>query len=545
MKTQLSNYEQQINYYKKCKAQLSQLQQQKAVAETTAVITENDLIKIEALFKQQYLNEEDKSKNSKLIEVTKAEIRSLTSIIQYTKDSIDALLKKQASPLGRFSAKLNRQNIKKELDLALQNRKHYETQLSAAIESQNICMQQSYEIDVRLHQGEKDFESALNQLACHLAFIPGILNTIHTLSKQNASIFKSEISKAIQNYISDNEHEQTQLSEQLNHNTIEALQQSYEQMQFALLNTRAALESLSINGISKRIEKCLVVATTVDTCLARLTPDSDQRFSHVFLDEAGYCSLIKAVPLTAYQCPVTFLGDHMQLQPVCTASDEVITRKKEICLWALSALYTEDALCMSMRSIFEKYNQHLMPGFDITQKYDLLFSHRFGEALARVLAGKVYSSEFKGNKDKETKIYYVNAPKIQTGKRESIIEAESIFTMLKNKKSTKTIGIITPYKNQVKLLHNKCPQLHQKTISADDIMTVHQSQGREWDCVILSVVDTSDMWFTNSNYDFGKQTINTAVSRAKDSLIIVCDYEFWIKQNHQLITDLLSIAKPL
>lgn len=54
-------------------------------------------------------------------------------------------------------------------------------------------------------------------------------------------------------------------------------------------------------------------------------------------------------------------------------------------------------------------------------------------------------------------------------------------------------------------------------------MTIHKSQGSEWDNVIFSVVDDSNfgkrkMFFTNSlNHNFKSlNLINTVVSRAKD-----------------------------
>lgn len=65
---------------------------------------------------------------------------------------------------------------------------------------------------------------------------------------------------------------------------------------------------------------------------------------------------------------------------------------------------------------------------------------------------------------------------------------------------------------------------------------------------ILSVVDTTKKWFTDSNnlISKGKNVINTAVSRAIDRLIIVCDHDYWTdsSQQSQLIYKLLSIAEP-
>ncbi|HEY6915337.1 MAG TPA: AAA domain-containing protein, partial [Paludibacter sp.] len=97
--------------------------------------------------------------------------------------------------------------------------------------------------------------------------------------------------------------------------------------------------------------------------------------------------------------------------------------------------------------------------------------------------------------------------------------------------------ILTPYKKQIRLLNNYLPQERNEL----KILTVHGSQGREWETVIFSVVDTSDKWFVDSKIikSKGLNLVNTAVSRAKKQLIIVCDKDYWMNQNGQLITDLL------
>jgi ATP-dependent exoDNAse (exonuclease V) alpha subunit len=79
------------------------------------------------------------------------------------------------------------------------------------------------------------------------------------------------------------------------------------------------------------------------------------------------------------------------------------------------------------------------------------------------------------------------------------------------------------------------------------VMTVHASQGREWDTVLLSVVDTTNKWFTDSvnKMSRGKQVINTAVSRARKNLIVVCDARYWEKMAYQLIGQLLREAKSI
>ena len=75
-------------------------------------------------------------------------------------------------------------------------------------------------------------------------------------------------------------------------------------------------------------------------------------------------------------------------------------------------------------------------------------------------------------------------------------------------------------------------------------MTIHASQGREWDTVIVSVVDSrvNEWSFMNSKDPKMKKVVNTAVSRAKHRLVIVCDFDKWKDQDGQLISALINYA---
>lgn len=85
--------------------------------------------------------------------------------------------------------------------------------------------------------------------------------------------------------------------------------------------------------------------------------------------------------------------------------------------------------------------------------------------------------------------------------------------------------------------------LESRSFSRVQLLTAPYSQGREWDTVILSVVDTQKMFFTDSKNKFSKgvKIINTAISRAKKELVIICDKNFWqTNNNDQLIGNLVS-----
>ena len=294
--------------------------------------------------------------------------------------------------------------------------------------------------------------------------------------------------------------------------------------------------------LAKRSEKCKVIAVTVDSCLNRLRPNENNNFSHVFLDEAGYCSLIKGCTLFAFGTPVTFLGDHMQLPPICEMPDSKIYEysNRPVFLWAQSALYSESVLKKKFDESFSDFVAKKDASFDFTKKYDLIRTFRFGSSLASVLANEVYAKDFYGTDTHETELLCIDAPKLKTDKkRTSTSERNAIQAYVATKKD-EDIGIITPYREQIKLLKQQLD-----SHLTDSIVTVHGSQGREWDTVLFSVVDTTDKFFVDSlnQISDGKKLVNTAVSRARKRIVIVCDYAYWITQKNQLICRILEKAK--
>lgn len=307
---------------------------------------------------------------------------------------------------------------------------------------------------------------------------------------------------------------------------------------------------LAEQSTQKRLGKAQIVAATIDTFLFRNQPcDTDHytQYDHIFLDEAGYCSLIKGMALLGYQCPVTLLGDHMQLPPVCELDDAELSKPQYsgAFLFAQSAIYLEEAIISNgAQQLLSQYLSHEAPSFRLLHRSNLHETHRFGIGLSDILERHVYKNGFTSAGTRQEFVIEVLDAKRVPGalKRQNSAEIEAISERIAYL-ATDDYAILTPYRNQVALIG----QMLQEERKAERIMTVHASQGREWDTVFLSIVDTSDMYFTNSKRTElgGLQIINTAVSRAKRRLIIACDKQFWTQQRGQLIRELVIISDSL
>lgn len=303
-----------------------------------------------------------------------------------------------------------------------------------------------------------------------------------------------------------------------------------------------------------------VLACTLDYYIAQ-NLNQICSFEHIFLDEAGYTSLIKALPLFTNNCPITLFGDHKQLMPICEMSEEKIKDRdneyNEVFLWEQSAINITDILLLTKEEAFEKYTNYDPCFEDLSDDENpmrtvfLKETYRFGSELSKILDKHIYHNEFHSSiQNQNTGIYYINAvnKEIRTD-RKNTAEVTAIDNFLKNINNVenKDVAVLTPYRKQEQAIKSKIPFLTEK----EAVYTTHASQGKEWDTVIFSVADNNKpnnkIYFTNSNNQKcgGPNLVNTTVSRAKNNLIIVCDYEQWIDMDNQLISDLLKIAKEI
>ena len=308
-------------------------------------------------------------------------------------------------------------------------------------------------------------------------------------------------------------------------------------------------ENLKAMQIGERINRCTIIGMTLDSYIGRFS-NVQIKFSDIFVDEAGYVPLIKALTLFSNGCNITFLGDHKQLPPVCEFDN--YNEIPGICrlLWSKPSIFSETVLnplhdeeyCLNIADNTD------CPEFEYTKKPILIESHRFGANLSELLDRLIYNIGYRSAlKKDDIELFYVEAENPIRDGRENINECEKICDILSGGIDG-DYCIITPYKDQVSLLQ----RTQQRARQEERILTIHKSQGREWNSVILSVVDgrTIKPWFTDSTDPIsqGMQVLNTAISRAKKKLIIVCDANYWLARHdaeNQLISNLINISKHL
>lgn len=289
-----------------------------------------------------------------------------------------------------------------------------------------------------------------------------------------------------------------------------------------------------------------VLAMTIDRYIGMYSTSIHQDFSpeHIFMDEAAYCSLIKGCILFGAGCPLTLFGDHAQLPPVCEMSDADFKSDtvRPVFLFSQSAIHMESALSKTYSELYQDYVDAEPPAFHNLHCYALPVTYRFGPNLAAVLSEYIYTHGLRSARAAQLSIRFIDARSSpQDPARTSSTECRAIAGLSqKLSAERRDFAILTPYKSQAALLSKRIKSAD----TSGQIMTVHASQGREFDTIILSVVDTSRKYYVNSSISVGKSVINTAVSRAKNQLILVLDADYWYTQKNQMIGHLLHIASP-
>ena len=125
---------------------------------------------------------------------------------------------------------------------------------------------------------------------------------------------------------------------------------------------KKAKENLFSSNVPKnRLKEAIVIGMTMDGFIAKqATLGID--FHHFFLDECAFTPLIKAIALTTQNAPITLLGDHKQLMPICEMPLSQIKGEK---IWAnlfnLSSLFLEDFFA-TQKPLFALSAKHTATG---------------------------------------------------------------------------------------------------------------------------------------------------------------------------------------
>lgn len=263
----------------------------------------------------------------------------------------------------------------------------------------------------------------------------------------------------------------------------------------------------------KKLQKIFPVIIT--TCIsARKLGEPKPMFDMVIMDEASQCNTaVSLVPIIRGES-LMLVGDPQQLNPVILL-DEMVNQK----LRKKYNVTEEYDYCKN--SIYKTF----LACDSVSDEILLHHHYRCNKKIIDFNNKKYYNSKLSvdsGSKE-QTPLVYIDVQDSQTDyKNTAPAEVNEIVKYAAMNKD-KSIGVITPFVNQKKLIENALEQENIKNVACG---TIHAFQGDEKDVVLFSTAITEQTqqgtyeWLKNN-----KELINVATSRAKDKLILLSNMQ--------------------
>ena len=273
-------------------------------------------------------------------------------------------------------------------------------------------------------------------------------------------------------------------------------------------------------------------------------------FDIVIFDEAGQSDFISAIPALFRAKRVAIVGDPQQLRPIQNISDnyDLLLRANNMVdadrlgnfsyygrsLFSLGKLYS-DAKSIMLEDSYRSCQQITSYISKIAYGGKVYAAHQ-----GKFLVPKGFSEGGIVWRDVQGKFLSENK---STYCLEEAREVISILKDIVNSGFTGSIGVISPFRSQVKTISNMCdsePELCNALAQGSLLIdTVHKFQGSERDCIIFSLC--FDINKNRNTFVSDKNLLNVAVSRAKGLFIVVGDQKGCAKSG---IEDLMVLAIP-
>ena len=272
-------------------------------------------------------------------------------------------------------------------------------------------------------------------------------------------------------------------------------------------------------NIRKLQEIFPIVATT---CIsAHKLGEPEPMFDMVIMDEASQCNLAVSLVPVIRGGSLMLVGDPQQLNPVIQLEELVNQKLRK--KYNISEEYD-----YRKNSIYKTF----LACDAVSDEILLHYHYRCHEKIIGFNNKKYYNEKLciQTKSDEKEPLLYIDVKDSQSnGKNTAPAEVEEILRYAAANRD-KTIGVITPFVNQRKLLEEAAREARLVNV---DCGTVHAFQGDEKDVVLFSTAITQQtgqgtyQWLKNN-----KELINVATSRARDKLVILADMKHldWLHQ---------------
>ncbi len=245
-------------------------------------------------------------------------------------------------------------------------------------------------------------------------------------------------------------------------------------------------------------------------------------FDFALIDEASQLSIPLAIAAMSRCKRVIFVGDHKQLDPIIPTSSGNPLFESSI-FKKLVDIYQEN---VSLLNISYRLNKNL-----IRIPNELFYDNRLiadnKDALEYTSFNCSNHSEIINNTD--SKILYLHTEFDAQGRSpyEANIVANLFSDLVKNGVEINDIGIISPYRAQVREMKKALSKLmNSDLIKKIFIDTVDRMQGQEKDYIIYSMSNSHPLESKRRlEFFYSTNRLNVAITRARKKCIVIANYK--------------------
>lgn len=293
-----------------------------------------------------------------------------------------------------------------------------------------------------------------------------------------------------------------------------------------------------------------IVATTISKVLIDSIFD-DKKYDLVMFDEVSMAYVPQIIVAASYASQkFVCVGDFRQLAPIAQSDARRILCTDIFTYLGINQhgrIYAHPWMIM----LNEQRRMHpAISAFPNKYVYDgLLVDHESMKHGRDVIAARNPVPGYAMQMIDLSGTYCASAKNIDNS-RFNILSAIIAFgTALRSKKSgEQSIGIITPYAAQARLVRAMLKDYSEKDASSISCATVHQFQGSERNVVIFDTVESypspkAGVLLSNNENGDVTRLINVAVTRARGKFITVGNSKFWemkFKNSNNIYCDLIQ-----
>jgi DNA replication ATP-dependent helicase Dna2 len=248
-------------------------------------------------------------------------------------------------------------------------------------------------------------------------------------------------------------------------------------------------------------------------------------FDVALIDEAAQMSIPLAVAVMSKTNKFVFVGDHMQLDPIMPSGTGLLMFSESV-FSRLVRLYPNEK---SLLNISYRLNEKL-----IRIPNSLFYENELSSDSSLSLSSEKISSKnyFEVLNHQDPKVLYLHKEFDSQGRSpyEAKIVAEIVSDLLSNRVELKDIGILTPYRAQVreikKALNNKIGRIDTDDTKLLIIDTVDRIQGQERNYIIYSMSNSNPLESKHRlGFFYSPNRLNVAITRAMKRCIVIANYK--------------------